>query len=120
MLTMQQARDMRQGITLSGDRNQCSECGLLFNSSGAFDKHRTGRIGVYEGPEARRCLSPSEMRLTGMAVNPAGFWVKALMTEEERERAKAGIDSDLLQVELEASGRPSEVVGQREAPASPS
>ncbi|MBC8638280.1 hypothetical protein IAG25_15780 [Caballeronia sp. EK] len=109
MLTMQQAREMRQGTTLSGDRNQCSDCSLLFNSSAAFDKHRTSRIGVYEGEQARRCMTRSEMELSGMALNQAGFWVNhrqpaAYVAELIREQAAVGV--------LEACGNPAQVVGQ--------
>jgi hypothetical protein len=116
MLTMEQAREKRQGITLSGDRNQCSECGELFNSSAAFVKHRTGHIGVLEGPDQRRCLSLPEMRLSGMMKNSAGFWVRALMTDEEKARAYAGsnaeINSGPSPSDPEASGSTSQVVAQ--------
>ncbi|WP_157697686.1 hypothetical protein [Caballeronia calidae] len=49
MLSIEQAREMRQGVSLSGDRNQCAECGELFNSVYSFEKDRTGTIGVYQG-----------------------------------------------------------------------
>lgn len=113
MLTMQQALDMRQGVTLSGDRNQCSECGLLFNSSGAFDKHRIGRSGVSEGPDARRCMTQTEMRFYGMSKSNAGFWVKAVMTEEERERTRgtpSETDSEQYVGGKTASGNPVQVL----------
>lgn len=57
---------------LRGDRNQCAGCGLLFNSTRAFDRHRTGRFGV-----DRRCRSTPEMRAIGMQVRDDGFWVSA-------------------------------------------
>ncbi|WP_250532419.1 hypothetical protein [Caballeronia sp. ATUFL_F1_KS39] len=85
MLTMEQAREMRQGATLTGDRNQCCECGELFNSNRAFDRHRTGTYGVRQGPDARRCLSHSEMRLLGMTKNSAGFWIASQMADDVRE-----------------------------------
>lgn len=54
---------------LAGDRNQCPSCGEFFNSTLAFDKHRTGDY------PARHCLSPDAMVAKGMAVSSAGFWV---------------------------------------------
>ncbi|BAO89037.1 hypothetical protein [Caballeronia cordobensis] len=107
MLTIEQAREMRQGISLSGDRNQCAECGELFNSVTAFDKHRTGTIGVCEGVDARRCMSLSEMRMLGMVKNPAGFWIKASMSEEARESLRESVT-----IPLEAAADPSKVLGQ--------
>lgn len=54
---------------LRGDRNQCAGCGEYFNSSHAFDKHRTGIHGV-----DRRCLTPEEMTAAGMHFGDDGFW----------------------------------------------
>ena len=59
---------------LSGRRYQCPTCGEYFNSSAAFDKHRTGDW------EARACLTPSQMENASMALNTAGFWVTAKFT----------------------------------------
>lgn len=56
---------------LSGDRNQCPSCGLPFNSTAAFDKHRSGTFT----PPARVCLDPTVMLEMGMALNTSGFWV---------------------------------------------
>ncbi|KAK48199.1 hypothetical protein BG58_33165 [Caballeronia jiangsuensis] len=106
MLTIEQAREMRQGISLSGDRNQCGECGQLFNSTGAFDKHRTGTVGVHDGPGARRCMSVVEMRFYGMVKNPAGFWVKAEMTDEERARAKGILRAKIVSQQLHGGKTP--------------
>src|SRR5260370_3832476 len=58
-------------VRLSGDRNECPGCGQLFNSSAAFDKHRTGTFT----PAARRCVTNPEMIAKGMARNASGFWV---------------------------------------------
>lgn len=73
------------GITLRGDRNECPACGLLFNSTAAFDKHRVGDIGMHNsktpnpyGP-VRRCMTVAEMQERGMAVSN-GYWVTALNT----------------------------------------
>jgi hypothetical protein len=85
MISMEQARVMRHGIALSGDRNQCGECGQLFNSTHAFEKHRTGSIGAPDPADMRRCMSVEEMKARGMDRNEAGFWVSARMPEIERE-----------------------------------
>ena len=61
-------------MKLSGDRNQCQGCKEFFNSSAAFDKHRTGEHG-----KDRRCRSVPEMAAKGMARNAAGFWVGSPM-----------------------------------------
>ena len=60
-------------MILRGDRNQCPQCGEYFNSTAAFDKHRTGTHGVDRG-----CLKVSEMAAKGMAKNSEGWWVTAL------------------------------------------
>ena len=61
-------------MKLTGDRNQCQGCKEYFNSTSAFDKHRTGQHG-----DDRRCLDADEMLSKGMAKNTAGFWVGSLM-----------------------------------------
>ncbi len=58
-------------MKFTGDRCQCRTCAEYFNSTRAFDKHRTG---TYAQPP-RRCLSPDEMRARGMSQNAAGFWI---------------------------------------------
>jgi hypothetical protein len=59
---------------LSGDRCQCSPttggCGELFNSTYAFDQHRTGEHGV-----GRRCLTVPEMEARGFVRNATGYWI---------------------------------------------
>jgi hypothetical protein len=60
---------------LRGDRNQCPTCLELFNSTFAFDLHRTGPYGNPKQP--RRCLSEVEMA-AGMARNGSGYWVSRL------------------------------------------
>lgn len=61
-------------MKLTGDRNQCQGCKEFFNSTAAFDKHRTGQHGV-----DRHCLTAGEMTDKGMAKNSAGFWVGSPM-----------------------------------------
>jgi hypothetical protein len=67
---------------LHGDRNQCAGCGEYFNSSAAFEKHRTGAYGSTTGdgiylPSSRRCRSIAEMEAAGMAKNSNGWWITA-------------------------------------------
>ena len=76
---------MKSKLTLRGDRNQCPTCGLLFNSSNAFDKHRTGSHGV-----DRRCLTVPEMEDKGMVLNKDGFWVGSQRPEESILRHPRG------------------------------
>lgn len=64
-------------MKLTGDRNQCPGRGRYFNSSAAFDKHRTGAHGV-----DRRCLTEREMRDKGMALGASGFWVGSPRPQE--------------------------------------
>ncbi|CAE6857002.1 hypothetical protein R75461_07767 [Paraburkholderia nemoris] len=64
---------------LTGDRNQCPTCNQYFNSTYAFDAHRTGPFGHDGQPAQRRCLGGDEMRATGMSLNAAGFWRTGLM-----------------------------------------
>ncbi len=57
-------------MKLGSQRNQCQGCKQYFNSTGAFDKHRTGKHGVN-----RRCMTPEEMTAKGMSINKDGFWI---------------------------------------------
>ena len=69
-------------MKLTGDRNQCQGCKTYFNSTFAFDKHRTGEHG-----NGRRCLTVEQMEAKGMCRNAAGFWVSSAMPEQIREVA---------------------------------
>ena len=62
---------------LSGDRNQCQGCKEYFNSTHAFDKHRTGDHEKH----TRRCLLPHEMTAKGMFVGGDGFWRGSAMPQ---------------------------------------
>jgi hypothetical protein len=55
---------------LTGSRCRCRECGDVFNSVTAFDRHRVGKY-----PNQRRCMSAAERRAEGMSRNDAGFWI---------------------------------------------
>ena len=57
---------------LRGDHNQCPTCQELFNSTGVFDRHRTGTYT----PNTRRCLTVSEMTAKGMLKNNNGYWIR--------------------------------------------
>jgi len=89
-------------MKLAGDRCQCAGhpyrgCGEYFNSTRAFDKHRTGEYS------SRRCLSQAEMRAIGMAQNAAGFWVTELHSGSILWRTRtAGDQSDPLPESLPA------------------
>lgn len=56
---------------LGTNRCQCGSCGEYFNSTYAFDKHRTGEWG------ARVCLTAEAMREKGMATNSTGWWISS-------------------------------------------
>jgi hypothetical protein len=66
-------------VTLRGDRNECPGCAEVFNSTAAFDKHRTGKFGKAPEDGGRRCRTVAEMEQIGMAKNAAGFWCTQLM-----------------------------------------
>ena len=55
---------------LTGDQCMCPSCGEYFNSTKAFDKHRTGEIGK------KICVSPNDMIVKrGMSISKKGFWI---------------------------------------------
>lgn len=58
-------------MNLTGDRCQCPTCKEYFNSTLAFDKHRTGS----HKNNTRRCMDIEEMEGLGMSKNKNGFWV---------------------------------------------
>lgn len=64
-------------MKLTGDRNQCPTCGEYFNSTFAFDKHRTGKHGL-----DRHCLKIEQMLALGMEKNNAGFWISQRNTNQ--------------------------------------
>lgn len=55
---------------LTGQKSECTACGLLFTHTYGFDAHR---VGPYT---ARRCLTVEELTAKGYAANGAGFWRK--------------------------------------------
>ena len=56
-------------MKLRGDHCQCTVCKQFFNSTYAFDKHRTGDW------LERRCLDVDQMKAKGMDTNRNGWWV---------------------------------------------
>ena len=72
-------------MRLTGDRNQCPSCLLGFNSTPAFDKHRTG---PFDG--GRRCLTEVEMLAKGMAISSSGYWVTRPMDVSTVSRVSEG------------------------------
>lgn len=52
----------------SGQSCECSVCGEIFNSLHGFDTHRYGKL-------ERFCLTPEEMRKSGMSINSRGRWI---------------------------------------------
>ena len=57
---------------------RCSACGEHFNSTAAFEKHRTGTYDLNAPGHGRRCRTPDEMRDLGMAVaerEGLGWWI---------------------------------------------
>lgn len=65
---------------LKGDRNQCPTCEKYFNSTTAFQKHRTGNFGA-----DRRCRTTEEMEAIGMSMKQDGFWVSEKNTRFNKE-----------------------------------
>ena len=60
-------------VKLRGDHCQCAACGLYFNSTKAFDKHRTGPYT--HDLSTRRCLAVEEMHAKGMVISSTGWWI---------------------------------------------
>ena len=80
-------------LALRGDHCACSVCNERFNSTAAFDKHRTGDW------QARRCMTPEQMRSKGMAISATGWWVTSSWKRPIRPfRAIAGAAIDPAQV----------------------
>lgn len=51
--------------------NKCSGCGKDFRSVTSFDRHRVGKFNV---PNDRRCLSTDGMVAKGFHSNHKGTW----------------------------------------------
>ncbi len=69
-------------LKIGSDVCYCSSCHEHFNSTFAFDTHRTGQ------PHSRRCLTIDEMLAKGMGKNAHGRWVS--------ERRRASLESTIV------------------------
>lgn len=91
-------------MNLRGDRNQCPTCGLRFNSTAAFEKHRVGDFqrSSEKRPNpygtVRRCMTTGEMLARGMAVNAAGFWVTEQRVWPEISDETEALDDEIQRV----------------------
>lgn len=74
----------RHQTALRGNRCQCPTCGEYFSRVRAFDRHRTGPIGI-----GRRCLTGAEMIARGWQRNATGCWVIATLDCAGRRRFAA-------------------------------
>ena len=72
---------------LKGNHNQCQGCKEYFNSTGAFDKHRTGKHGV-----DRRCMTTEEMIAKGFSLNAAGYWIASKMPDHMKKRTMENVN----------------------------
>jgi hypothetical protein len=52
------------------DKCQCPACAMFFNSTYAFDMHRTGRVG-----RDRRCRTADELVSLGWSRNKTGHFI---------------------------------------------
>ena len=72
---------------LKGNHNQCQGCKEYFNSTGAFDKHRTGKHGV-----DRRCMTTEEMIDKGFSLNASGYWIASKMPDHLKKRTMENVN----------------------------
>jgi hypothetical protein len=84
-------------MKLGHSRNQCGACSEYFNSTSAFEMHRTGVIGVN-----RRCMTPQEMEAKKMSKNTDGFWVTKVF---DRDALRRKLNEDTIHNENGDSDR---------------
>jgi len=65
---------------LKGGRNQCPACQEHFNSTNAFDLHRTGSFNG-----TRRCLTVIEMQAKSFGKTKDDYWL-CPVSSKDRER----------------------------------
>lgn len=75
--------------------SQCSGCGEIFNSNGAFDAHRVGGHPLSKHGRIRRCLTPDEMLTAGWQKNARGRWIVEEYDGPERLPTDASLRSAL-------------------------
>ena len=73
-------RDCKKNI-IKRSYEHCPVCHETFGGTTAGDMHRTGRHGVTEGLDRRRCLTPAEMFARGMPQRE-GVWGTGRSTPE--------------------------------------
>jgi hypothetical protein len=75
---------------------RCAVCGKLFAGDTSFQMHRVGEflsdVSVREAAQARRCLTPAEMREIGLKRDHRGRWCRlapiiTTIDEEKKEVA---------------------------------
>lgn len=66
-------------LSNGSNRCECTDCGEMFNSVYAFDKHRVFENPKVEDWDTRRCLRPAEMQRKGWGKNAGGFWITSSM-----------------------------------------
>ena len=59
------------GATFSGKQNHCTVCHQTFASERGGDSHR---VGPYEPPGARRCITVDALAAQGMWQDARGVW----------------------------------------------
>ncbi len=72
-----------------GQRCECNGCGAVFMNVRAFDRHRTGKHGVLEGPDRRRCLDGTEVVTIGLQPSARGWRLPPHPYNGSRSRAGA-------------------------------
>lgn len=70
---------------------ECMACGERFGGVEAFDVHRTGNVGVREGPRRRRCMTLEEMGAAGLILGPRGWGRRYDTPRPSRIGGKAGL-----------------------------
>lgn len=85
---------------LTGSRCECSACHQRFNSTSAFDLHRTGVYGVN-----RRCREPFEMLALGMSANDQGFWIERCRGQARQKRGPRAQETRSVQTPDRARAR---------------
>ena len=67
------------------DKCRCMECGLYFNSSGTFTRHRVGEYA----PFSRRCLTVDELKRRKWGQLESGHWARETLPASAKDRIKA-------------------------------
>ena len=74
------------------DRCKCTVCGLYFNSTTAFTKHRQGPFAPVGDPDTRRCMTVDELKRRRWVQSETGHW--QTMAPRHATRGKATPASD--------------------------